>query len=212
MGFGPSWAGQPRQHISYVTCHDNYCLRDRLAIACPKASETLLLRMDKLAQTAVLTSQGVPFLFAGEEIFRTKGGDENSYKSPDSVNAIDWTFKSRYNDLFQYYKALIAIRKAHPGFSLPSANDVRTHVEFPSCPSNVVVYRIKGLEGIDTAKSLIVVFNGNTRLVKVDIPKGIYRILAMAGKADPDGIFGDDTYEGDHIGVEPYSATILAEI
>ena len=212
VAFGPSWAGQPRQHISYVTCHDNYCLRDRLAIARPDADEATLLRMDKLAQTAVLTSQGIPFLFAGEEVFRTKGGDENSYKSPDSVNAIDWTFKSKYNDLFQYYKALIAIRKAHPGFRLTSARDVRDHVEFPSAPDNVVIYRIWGLDGIDTAKSLIVVLNGNSEAVKVKIPKGSYSILAFDGEADPDGLFGDDTYDGDEIGAEPYSATILAEV
>ena len=212
VGHGPFWAGQPRQHISYVTCHDNYCLRDRLTVARPDASEELLLRMDKLAQTAVLTSQGIPFIFAGEEVFRTKRGDENSYQSPDSINAIDWTYKSRYKDLFDYYKAVIAIRKAHPGFRLATASDVRTHVEFPDAPDNVVVYRIRALEGIDSAKSLTVILNGNAESKRVSIPMGQYIILAMDGEADPDGIFGSDPYEADYFNVEPYSAAILEEI
>ena len=208
VGFGPSWAGQPGQHISYVTCHDNYCLRDRLAIARPEVNTDTLLRMDKLAQTAVLTSQGVPFLFAGEEVFRTKGGDENSYKSPDSVNAIDWTFKSTYNSLFQYYKALIAIRKAHPGFHLGTAKMVQTHVEFMDAPANTVIYRIKGLEGLDSASSLVVVFNGNPKEVSVNIPDAGYKVLAMDGEANPDGL---STFEGSSLGVAAYSATILAQ-
>ena len=199
VAYGPAWAAEPFQHISYVTCHDNYCLRDRLALACPEATEEQILRMDKLAQTAVLTSQGIPFLFAGEELFRTKGGDENSFKSPDSVNAINWENKLEYNDLFQYYKALTAIRKEHGGFRLGSADAVRERVSFPEAPDeDVVIYRI--------APDLTVVFNGTCATVPVDLPAGT--VLAKDGYADPAGL---GHWDGGLCPVEPLSAFILAE-
>ena len=204
-----AWAANPFQHISYVTCHDNRCLRDRLVQACPEATEDQLLRMDKLAQTAVLTSQGIPFLFAGEEVFRTKGGDENSYRSPDNVNAIDWRNKLIYRDLFEYYRDLVTIRKAHPGFRLGSAEAVRSHVHFPETPEGVVIYRIDDLEGLDPARSLTVVLNGNVTRFPVTFPASSYKVLVQDGAADPEGLI---TWSGGTVSVEPLSALILAEM
>ena len=83
------WAEQPTQMISYVSCHDGLCLVDRLKASMPGATPEQLVRLDKLAQTVVFTSQGIPFIYAGEEVMRDKQGVDNSYKSPDAVNAID---------------------------------------------------------------------------------------------------------------------------
>jgi pullulanase len=165
--------------------------------------------MVKLAQTAVYTSQGIPFIFNGEELYRHKQGVKNSYNQPDSINAIDWAYKTRYQDLVEYYSALAAIRHAHPGFCLGDADLVREKLQFIEVDDPcVVAFRISGLEGIDSAKSLTVLLNGSKKPVKVDIPQGDYVILAQNGKADADGL---GAYNGAYISALPTSATILAE-
>ena len=202
------WTKSPLQHISYVSCHDDHCLRDRLEEA-TKASEQERLRMVKLAQTAVYTSQGIPFIFNGEELYRHKQGVKNSYNQPDSINAIDWTYKTRYNDLVKYYAELAAIRHAHPGFCLGDADLVREKLQFIEVDDPcVVAFRISDLEGIDSAKSLTVVLNGSKKNVKVEIPQGNYVVLAHNAYADADG-FG--AYSGNYCAADATSATILAE-
>ena len=202
------WTSNPLQHVSYVSCHDDHCLRDRLEEA-TKTSEKKRLEMVKLAQTAVYTSQGLPFIFAGEELYRHKQGVKNSYNKPDSINAIDWTYKTKYKDLVDYYAALAAIRHAHPGFCLGDAELVREKLQFIDVDNPcVVAFRISGLEGIDSAKSLTVLLNGSKKAVKVDIPQGNYEVLAQNGKADADGL---GAYSGSTISAGATSATILAE-
>ena len=203
------WTASPLQHVSYVSCHDDHCLRDRLEEA-TKASEQERLRMVKLAQTAVYTSQGIPFIFAGEELYRHKQGVKNSYNQPDSINAIDWTYKTKYNDLVKYYAELAAIRHAHPGFCLGDADLVREKLQFIEVDDPcVVAFRISGLEGIDSAKSLTVVLNGSKKNVKIEIPQGNYVVLAQNAYADADG-FG--AYSGNYCAAAATSATILAEM
>ena len=203
------WTSSPLQHVSYVSCHDDHCLRDRLEEA-TKASEKQRLAMVKLAQTAVYTSQGIPFIFNGEELYRHKQGVKNSYNKPDSINAIDWTYKTKYKDLVDYYSALAAIRHAHPGFCLGDAELVREKLRFIDVDNPcVVVFRIEGLEGIDSAKSLTVILNGSKKAVKVEIPQGNYTILAKDGQADAEGL---GAYSGNMISASATSATILAEI
>ena len=202
------WTNNPLQHVSYVSCHDDHCLRDRLEEA-TKATEAERLKMVKLAQTAVYTSQGIPFIFAGEELYRHKQGVKNSYNKPDSINAIDWTYKTKYKDLVDYYAGLADIRHAHPGFCLGDADLVREKLEFIEVDDPcVVAFRISGLEGIDSAKSLTVLLNGSKKNVKVEIPQGNYTVLAQLGYADVDGI---GAYSGNTISAGATSATILAE-
>lgn len=203
------WAGEPMQHVSYITCHDNYCLRDRIEVSAPEETEATKLRMNKLAQTAVLVSQGMTFLYGGEELYRTKQGIDNSYQSPDSINTIPWENKEKYADLFEYYQNMIAIRRAHKGFRLGSSELVKEHVEFvPTENESLVVYRIKNLEGIDTAKSLIVLLNGGNQAQQIEIPEGKYILLAFNGEADVNGLSELEEFQAI---VAPYSATILAE-
>ena len=204
----PFWAASPLQHISYVSCHDDHCLRDRLNEA-TKATEAEKLAMDKLAQAAMYTSQGIPFIFNGEEVFRHKYGTKNSFCSPDSINAINWKLKTQYSDLCDYYAALAAIRHAHPGFCLGDAALVQEKLEFIDVDDPcVVAFRINALEGIDSAKSLTVLLNGSKKQVSIEIPAGKYNMLAHNGYADVDGLAA---YEGAYISAGPTSATILAE-
>jgi pullulanase len=166
--------------------------------------------MVKLAQTAVYTSQGIPFIFTGEELYRHKQGVKNSYNKPDSINAIDWTYKTTYRDLVDYYAALAAIRHAHPGFCLGDAALVREKLQFIEVNDPcVVAFRIGGLDGIDSAKSLTVVLNGSKKSVNVEIPQGNYVVLAQNGQADADGV---GAYSGNRISAAATSATILAEL
>jgi pullulanase len=204
----PFWTNNPLQHVSYVSCHDDHCLRDRLEEA-TDASEQERLAMVKLAQTAVYTSQGIPFIFNGEELYRHKQGVKNSYNRPDSINAIDWTYKTRYKDLVDYYAALAAIRHEHPGFCLGDAALVREKLSFIDVDDPcVVAFRISGLQDIDPASSLTVLLNGSKKPVKIDIPAGNYVTLAQNGVADADGM---GAFSGRTISAAPTSATILAE-
>ena len=205
----PDWSGEPMQHVSYITCHDNYCLRDRIDVSAKKETEDTKLRMNKLAQTAVLVSQGMSFLYGGEELYRTKQGIDNSYQSPDDINIIPWENREKYADLHDYYQAMIAIRRAHKGFRLGCAEAVNAHCEFlPINNAHLIVYRIKDLEGIDPAKSLIVLLNGGAKLAEVEIEKASYTVLAHDGQAKVEGL---GQIQGGKVVVEPYSATILAE-
>ena len=205
----PEWSGEPMQHVSYITCHDNYCLRDRIAVSAPEETEETQLNMNKLAQTAVLVSQGMSFLYGGEELYRTKQGIDNSYQSPDSINIIPWENKEKYADLFEYYQNMIAIRRAHKGFRLGCAEAVKDHVEFLDADNDqVIVYRIKDLEGIDTAKSIVVILNGSAEEVAVEVPAANYTVLVYNYEADVNGIVNGDFVQ---VFAAPYSATILAE-
>ena len=206
----PDWSGEPMQHVSYITCHDNYCLRDRIEVAAAEETEATKLRMNKLAQTAVMVSQGMTFFYGGEELFRTKQGVENSYQSPDSINVIEWTNKQTYSDLFAYYREIIKIRRQHKGFRLGTAEMVKNHVEFPETNNEgLIIYRIKDLQGIDTAASLIVLLNGTAAPMEVEVPQATYTVLAQDAQANANGM---GTIEAGKVQVAPYSATILAEI
>lgn len=206
----PDWSGEPMQHVSYITCHDNYCLRDRIEVAAAEETEATKLRMNKLAQTAVMVSQGMTFFYGGEELFRTKQGVENSYQSPDSINVIEWANKQTYNDLYIYYREIIKIRRQHKGFRLGTAELVKNHVEFPeTTQEGLIIYRIKDLQGIDTASSLIVLLNGTPEAIEAEVPQANYTVLAHDAQANANGM---GTIEGEKVQVAPYSATILAEI
>lgn len=154
------WCKEPTQCLSYISCHDDMMLTDRLK-ASVKLGEGEMEKLDKLAQTAVLTSQGMPFLWCGEEVLRDKKGVHNSFCSPDEINAIDWNLKAAHKDVFEYYKAMIAIRKAHPAFHMGSADLVRENVHFLETPELVVAYAINGEAVGDSWKHIIVVLNAN---------------------------------------------------
>lgn len=184
-----AWAKQPIQMISYVSCHDGLCLVDRLKASMPELSIEGLKRLDKLAQTVVFTSQGIPFIYAGEEMMRDKQGVDNSYKSPDSVNAIDWRLKTTHNDLFVYYKSLIELRKAHPAFRMGEADLVRKHLEFlPVEGSNLVAFCLKDHANGDVWEDIIVVFNARQTTAKLTIPAGKYTVVCKDGMIDLRGL------------------------
>ncbi len=201
------WAKAPAQAITYASCHDNHTLWDRLQISSPEASEAERIRMNKLAAAIVLTCQGVPFIHAGEEMLRTKFGAENSFNLPDSINQIDWSRKARYPDVYAYYKDLIALRKSHPAFRLPSQQLIQQHLEFlPVAESNLVAYRLKDHAGGDTWKEILVLFNGNASAKAIAIPENTWTVAV-----DDTGVYpsGARTLKGKQTQVPARSALIL---
>jgi pullulanase len=181
------WAREPWQCINYVSCHDNHTLWDKLAISAPKADEATRIRMDQLANAIVLTAQGIPFLHAGEEMLRTKKKVENSYNKPDSINQIDWDRKTRFADTFEFYRELIALRKAHPAFRLQSAEQVRRLLTFVDSPKGTVGYKINGTEVSDSWGEVMVVYNANPKSVGIDLPAGDW-ILRHDGNGVVDAV------------------------
>ena len=176
------WAIEPTQMMAYVSCHDDLCLVDRLKASIPGIGTDELIRLDLLAQTAVFTSQGVPFMLSGEEMLRDKKGVHNSYKSPDSINQLPWDNMQKYPQVFAYYQGLIALRKAHPAFRLGSAELVRKHLEFLPVGEGLVAFRLKDNAGGDAWRDIYVVLNANKYACMVDVPEDAYTSVVAAGK------------------------------
>ena len=216
------WTNNPTEQISYVSCHDDMCLVDRLKASIPSLTDknipekertAELIRIDQLAQTAVFTSQGVPFILCGEEMLRDKKGVHNSYNSPDSINHLDWNNLQRYPQLFTYYKNLILLRKNHPAFRLATGDKVRQHLAFlPAVNSKdvkqdcLVGFLLKDLQGIDAWKTIVVIYNFNKEAKEMAIPEGTYTIACCNGAIDEAGL---GEVSGKEVLVDGQSALIL---
>ncbi len=184
-----AWADEPDQCINYVSCHDNYTLWDKLKQSLPKSKDEELRKRTKLAGALVLTSQGVPLLHAGVDFCRTKGGNGNSYKSPDVVNQLDWSRKNTYIDVFEYYRKLILLRKNHPAFRMTTAEQIRRNLDFcTQYQLGVISYCIDGKALGDSWDKIILVFNGNEHEVSVPLPEGDYRVIADGNDINESGL------------------------
>jgi len=195
------YAAQPWNTITYCECHDNHVLWDKLAISAKNATEAERKEMDKLAMSIVLTSQGISFLHAGTEFLRTKKGVENSFESSDSINAIDWSLKTKNREHFDYVKGLIEMRKEHPAFRMKTAQEIASNIQFiETQQKGLIAYIINGQKVNDSWKKILVVFNSNSTKT-VSLPNGIWETAIWNNK------FGDADIP--KLLVEPYSCTIL---
>lgn len=199
------WNDDPTQFISYVSCHDDMCLVDRLRASIPNLTPEMLVRLDCLAQSVVMLSQGVPFMLSGEEMLRDKQGVHNSYQSPIEINALPWQNLQRYPQLFTYYQRLIALRRHHPAFRLGNANLIRQHLSFLPTQPNLVGFMLTGHAGGDVWDNIVVVFNANNEAREVTVPKGRYTIVASNGTINETG-WG--SVETDHLWVDAHSMLI----
>ena len=203
-----AYASAPTQIINYVSCHDDLMLTDKLRKSMPDATEAERQRAARLAQTIVFTSQGTPFMFAGEEIFRDKKGVHNSYNSPDSINAIDWDLKHLNRGQFDYYRELIKLRKEHPAFRMTTAEQVAKHLKFDNVKEpNLISYSLIDHANGDAWKEIKVIFNGSDEAREVKIPRGKWIVIADDGKISASGL-GES--KGGKVTAAPRSALILA--
>jgi pullulanase len=201
------WAKQPYQTITYVSCHDDNTLFDRLKIGNPGASEADLIKMDKLAHTIVLTSQGIAFIQSGAEFLRTKQGVANSFNSPDEINEIDWSRKAKYADVYNYYKQLIALRKQHPAFRMPSAGMIRSHLSFmDNSDPLIIAYQLTDNANGDKWQTIMLLLNGNKDDKAISIPPGNWTLVGDGNTINQKGI---KTISGPSVTVPGTTAYIL---
>lgn len=175
------WTNEPWQSISYVSCHDNHTIYDKLKVSRKEADEATIIAMDKLANAVVMTSQGVPFIHAGAELLRTKNGEHNSYNLPDSINQMDWNWKVRHDNVFEYYKNLITLRKAHPAFRMPSAEEVRKNLTFKTIEDGMLSYEISNHANGDSWKDILIVYNAKTTAYKYKL-KSEWQLAVIGDK------------------------------
>lgn len=206
---GP-WAKEPHHAVSYNSCHDNHTLWDKFLMTTPGLKDADRLAINKLAAAITLTSQGLVFLHAGEEMARTKRGHENSYNLPDAINAIDWRRKKKFADLVAYYRGLIALRKAHPAFCLSKAALIRKALAYLPMPApGMMGCIIDGEAAGDSAPWLITLFNARADAQEIVLPDTGWRVLVDAERA---GIKPLRTIRGSTCQIPARSALVLAKI
>ncbi|WP_106765916.1 type I pullulanase [Paenibacillus faecalis] len=173
-----SFAMEPDQTVNYVECHDNHTLWDKIVLSTEGESDELRRAMHRLASSMTLTSQGISFLHAGQEFYRTKGGDENSYKSGDEVNRLDWDQAAEHKEGTQFIRQLIQIRKEHPAFRMTSADEIRKHLFFEEAPEHAVAFTIRDHANGDPDKHLYVLHYAGRAAVEVKLPElGSWQLL-----------------------------------
>ncbi len=211
-----TWCTSPAQTINYASCHDNLTLFDHLQTARPEASQEELIKMNNLAAAVYMTAEGVPFLQAGEEMLRTKVNSDgsfnsNSYNSSDAVNSLKWgdLEDEAYAQVFEYYKGLIAFRKAHGALRLTTAEDVASAVSaVDGLDANVIAFDIQGGINGETAEELFVIFNANEAGTTVTLPEGKWNVYVNDEKAGTQALA---TITDGSAEVAPISAMVLVK-
>ena len=211
-----SWCGSPAQTVNYASCHDNLTLFDHLQTARPEAGQEAWIRMNNLAAVVYMTSQGIPFLQAGEEMLRTKVNDDgtfnsNSYSAGDKVNSLKWSDleEESYRQVYEYYKGLIAFRKAHGALRLGTAQEVASNVSaVDGLEANVTAFDIKGGVNGETAEEIFIIFNANEKETTVSLPEGNWNVYVNGEKA---GTTALASISSGSAAVAPVSALVLVK-
>ncbi len=210
------WAKEPTQTITYASAHDNNTLWDKINISNAADSIEDKIKMNLLSCAIVLTSQGTPFFLAGEEFLRSKPMDEtgttfsgNSYNLPDSVNSLKWNTITDNMEVTNFYKGMIAFRKAHSALRMAKTSDIQANLTFlEGLEANVIAYTINNSPNGETAKALCMVFNANKTATTVAIPEGEWNVYVKGDKAGTEIL---ETISGSTVTVDPISALVLVQ-
>ncbi|HEY8891434.1 MAG TPA: type I pullulanase [Clostridium sp.] len=198
---------EPVQFVNYVESHNNNTLWDKLLITNPNVNDKVRLKMDKMADSIILTSQGIPFMQAGQEFLRTKAGVKNSYQSNDNINKLDWTLKSKNIETIDYLKGLIELRKTHPAFRMTSADMIKKNLKFLVVPENVVAYEMNYNANMDSWAHIVVAFNANREDKTIKLSKkGTWNIVVNAEKA---GVKTINQFSGGYLVVPALSSIVI---
>ncbi|HTR29942.1 MAG TPA: type I pullulanase [Puia sp.] len=169
-----AFASAPSQVITYCECHDNNTLWDKLQLSRPDASAAERQKMQRLAWTIIMTSQGIPFLFEGTEFLHSKRGIDNSFQSGDSINEIHWGLeKERMGDV-DFLKTLIRLRRQHPAFRMTNAAQIAANIHFEPAPGGCIIYSINGAAVKDSWTQIWIAFNGTGVTQKLTVPSGLH--------------------------------------
>jgi pullulanase len=197
---------EPMQSVNYVESHDNHTLWDKMK-ACLNEDEETLKSRHKLATTMVLLSQGIPFLHAGQEFFRTKKGIENSYNSPIEINQLDWIRREEYDEVVQYVKALIQIRKSHGAFRFQKCDMIREHVKVSHSQENLVDVSYRNVHPYGPWDEILMVFHSDTKTCKYSLSEGKHWIcLSDGNQASVSGLYD---VKDPSITLEPVSSYVF---
>ncbi|PEY42461.1 type I pullulanase [Bacillus cereus] len=198
---------EPIQSINYVECHDNMTMWDKL-VRSNQEAEDIQKRRHRLATAMTLFSQGIPFLHAGQEFYRSKKGNENSYNALDEINQLDWDQKEKEMETVAYIQGLIAIRKAHRAFRFQAAHLIKKHMTFLQAPPTVVAYHLQHVEEFGPWKEIVVLFHNGLQLETISLPKHeMWHILADSAQANIQPI---SSFQGRQFQMDPISSYILA--
>lgn len=210
------WANEPYQTVNYASAHDNYTLWDKLKLSTVNCREEELIAMNKLIAGIILTSQGISFIHAGEEMARTKvdkNGNlvENSFESPDEVNKICWDRKIKYKDLCEYYKGLISLRKNYKAFKMDTNEEIQRNIKFLEIDknfkeNNVVAYIIDSKNIDSKCNKIAVIINANDEDIDVFIDNDNWSVLVNEEIAGTSII---EKVEGNKVNVYKKSIKIL---
>ena len=187
----PLFAADPEQAVQYITAHDNLNWTDKITKM--GATGDYAKRLQAYGNGVILVSQGIPFIHAGEEFGRTKNMNENSYKSADGSNDIKWDVKTSYKDTFDYYKNLIAMRKAHPAFRMTTKTLIENNIK-GSQNNGAIVVDINGQAVGDSWSSIKMVINSGNNLT-IDGVDG-WKKKVHAVTVNDDGTTGTNVAEG----------------
>lgn len=167
-----------------MEAHDNLTLFDKLTASVSGATPAKIESLDRLSASIAFLAQGVPFMQAGQEFLRSKNGDSNSYKSSDAINSIKWDLRAKNASTVNYYKGIIALRKAHPAFRLATTPLVQKNLTFIKAPTGVIAYSLKGAAVKDSWGSIVVVHNPGASSATVTLPsKGDWKVVVQGAKA-----------------------------
>ncbi|QOT11553.1 type I pullulanase [Paenibacillus sp. JNUCC32] len=197
-----AFASEPDQCVNYVECHDNHTLWDKIMLSTDGESDAVRRDMHRLSSAMILTSQGIPFLHAGQEYYRSKNGVENSYNASDEVNRLDWGMASEHQDGVKYIQRLVQLRRNHPAFRMRDAASIRKHLHFEPCPEHAVAFTLRDHAGGDPAEHIYVLYYAGRKPSSLTIPElGDWNVL-----------FGEEHVKGlsrDSLVVEGIGAVVL---
>lgn len=197
----------PDQSINYVSAHDNNTLWDKLKFSNPADNEETLKSIQKLSNAIVITSQGIPFIHSGVEFCRTKYGVEDSVRSDDKINWMDWDRKAEFIDVFDYYKGLFKLRREHSAFRMNNAEQIKKHLEFlTDMPKNTVGFILKSYANNDTWMDIIVIYNANRENININIPDGNWNVVADKYNVGTSVL---RTFSGNSLEVKSISMSVL---
>jgi pullulanase len=184
------WASNPALSINYCSCHDNHILFDKLMLSAKEASLENIVKMYKLANAIILTSQGIPFIQSGIEFLRTKKGEHNTFNLPDEINQIDWNLKTENIYVFEYIQKLIFLRKEHPAFRMPTTEMISCHLEFLNIrhPHGKVAFIIKDYANNDKWRNILVVYNAADEPFDLTLPPSQWTVAVKGAWVVPQGI------------------------
>ncbi|MBG9543954.1 type I pullulanase [Cytobacillus firmus] len=168
----------PSQSVNYVESHDNHTLWDKILVCSENADLITQQKKHRLATVMVLLSQGIPFLHSGQEFYRTKGGNGNSYRAPDSINQLDWERKSLYFNNVEYIKGMISIRRSIPLFRLADAELIRNSMRFMDIKKPLIGYVLTSSDQNAGCSHAAVLINPSATEEEILLPDGDWDLIA----------------------------------